>query len=126
MITRVEDGLIIDVNEGFERMLGYTPADALGKTTTALDIWANPEDRVRFTDALRHEGRVEGTQVNLRNKAGNEHTCVLAAEIISVGEEPCVVTTVRDITERIRAEEEREELERQLRQAQKMEAIEAV
>ncbi|KKK58111.1 hypothetical protein LCGC14_3047720, partial [marine sediment metagenome] len=48
MITRLEDGLLIDVNESFERILGYSAAEVSGKTTVDLNLWSRQEDRARF------------------------------------------------------------------------------
>jgi len=106
VITRLRDGLLVDANEGAERILGYTRAEALGKTTYHLAIWANPKERAAFADALKRNGRADGMEVTLRNKAGQKRTCIITAETIEVAGELCTVTTASDITERKQVEEE--------------------
>jgi PAS domain S-box-containing protein len=49
-INRLEDGMYVSVNEGFTRILGYTPEDVLGKTSLSLNIWANPLDRKKLLE----------------------------------------------------------------------------
>jgi PAS domain S-box-containing protein len=45
MITRRSDGLLLEVNEGFTRLLGYARAETVGRTTAELRIWADPQAR---------------------------------------------------------------------------------
>jgi PAS domain-containing protein len=44
-ISSVEDGRILEINEGFEKISGYCRDEALGKTTLELNLWQNGEDR---------------------------------------------------------------------------------
>ena len=43
--TRPEDGRILDVNEGFIRISGYSGDEAVGKTTQELQLWENEANR---------------------------------------------------------------------------------
>ena len=52
------------------------------------------------------QGFVREFELDLRDKDGAPLTGVLAAETVDVGGEPCLITMVRDITERRRAEQE--------------------
>ena len=52
-ITRLTDGTLLEVNEGFTRLLGYTRAEALGRTVAELSIWADPADRPTSSPASR-------------------------------------------------------------------------
>jgi PAS domain S-box-containing protein len=54
---------------------------------------------------------------------GEEFPATVLLTRMNLGEKVLLQATVRDITERKRAEEEKEELQAQLRQAQKMEAV---
>ncbi len=47
-LNRLEDGVYIDINEGFTKTMGYTRQEVLGKSSLELDIWADPEDRRRL------------------------------------------------------------------------------
>jgi len=103
-ITRMSDGAILEVNEAYTRLLGFTREESLGRTTTALNIWAVPEDRMSFVSELRHSGRVNEFETRLRRKDGTEFPCVDSATILEFGGEACLLSVAHDITERKRAE----------------------
>src|SRR5262249_37104278 len=42
-LTRLEDGLYLDVNESFLAMSGYTREEVVGHTSIELKVWAPPE-----------------------------------------------------------------------------------
>ncbi|WP_457651421.1 PAS domain S-box protein [Rhodocaloribacter sp.] len=103
-ITRMRDGLFIDVNEGFHRLSGYTREEVIGKTAESLGIWRYA-DRSRMVEGLRHEGRVQDLEFPLVDKAGEVHICRVSAVVIEIGGEPCLVAITRDITEQKRIEQ---------------------
>ena len=46
-ISSLADGRYIEVNEGFERTLGYRRDEVIGRTAPELGIWEDPHDRDR-------------------------------------------------------------------------------
>ncbi|MGA7595233.1 MAG: transporter substrate-binding domain-containing protein, partial [Gallionella sp.] len=44
-ITRLRDGMHLDVNSGFENLSGYRRDEVIGKTSLELSIWRDPKDR---------------------------------------------------------------------------------
>jgi len=42
MITGMDDGLVIDVNRGFVRMLGYEPEEVIGRKLVEMNHWVDP------------------------------------------------------------------------------------
>jgi PAS domain S-box-containing protein len=122
-ITRLADGMLLEINEGFVQMTGYSAAEVLGKTTVELAIWANIEDRDKLVREVREHGRAFNIEARFRVKDGSIKTTLVSSAIISVNDEPCMLSIVRDITERRRAEEEKERLQAQLIQSQKLESI---
>ncbi|MGW8367141.1 MAG: PAS domain S-box protein [Gammaproteobacteria bacterium] len=122
------DGNITEFNPAAEQCFGYTREEVLGKRLADLIIperyRANHERG--FTRYKQHGvGPMIGTRAELAAKRadGSEFPIELT---ISVAEGPSgtrFIGYIRDITERKQAEEDRERLESQLRQAQKMEAI---
>ena len=105
-ITRASDGTILEVNEAFSRLLGYSRAEAIGKCTKELSIWADPADRARWMAELEATGQVNEFETTLRCRDGSLITCLSTARPLDFGGEKCVLSVVRDITERKRAEEE--------------------
>ncbi|SMC22300.1 PAS domain S-box-containing protein [Desulfacinum hydrothermale DSM 13146] len=122
-INRLEDGLYVDINEGFTRATGYTREDVLGKTSLELDIWHDPEDRKRLVAALQRDSYCENMEALFRAKDGRILTGLMSARLIHIQGVPHIISITRDITRMKEAEEERRQLEAQLAQAQKMESV---
>jgi len=61
-LNRASDGLFIDINEGFTKILGFTREDVAGKTSLSLNIWKDPADRQRLIDGLGRNGFVDNLE----------------------------------------------------------------
>ncbi|NTW98507.1 MAG: PAS domain S-box protein [Geobacteraceae bacterium] len=103
-ITRLEDGLYIDINEGFTRMSGYTREDVIGKTAIEINIWYYPEDRQEMIRRLKETGYCENFETMFRKKDGSTIIGFFSARIISLNGIPHLISVTQDITERKRAE----------------------
>jgi PAS domain S-box-containing protein len=117
IITDTE-GSIEYVNPAFERLTGYTAAEVLGKTPRILRSGAQPDGVYRALWSAVTRGKPFSAEFTNRRKDGSEYVQRTTVFPI-VGEEGQVERLVglgQDVTqERL--------LERQLRQAQKMEAV---
>src|SRR5215472_4581339 len=96
----------IEVNEGFCRMTGYAAEEAIGKTSAELHVWADPEQRGATLQKVLREGEVHEEEFRFRTKSGEIRFGQLAAVRVSVGQQQCMLSVSRDITERKNAEEE--------------------
>ncbi|MCM2358025.1 MAG: PAS domain S-box protein, partial [Geobacteraceae bacterium] len=105
VIATFAEGRYIEVNETFERILGYRRDEAIGRTSIEMNIWATPEDRARIVRMIREEGKVRDLEVNLRSKDGRIFVCLYSGELISIRGELCLLSMVNDITARKRMEE---------------------
>ena len=105
VIIRI-DGTILDVNEGYTRLLGYSRDESLGKTTAELNIWVDPADRITTITALLESGEITDFETKLRCKNGNLITVIDSARTIKLQGELCTLSIAHDITERREAEEE--------------------
>jgi len=112
----------VDINPAYERMYGFTRDEVLGKT---YPEHLPPEAIEERKELVRRTLAGESCHVELASvtKDGRRFYIEVDTTPIRYRGEPHVLSVVRDITERKRAEEERARLEAQLRQAQKMEAI---
>ncbi len=111
-ITRLSDGMIVDANDGFERLLGYTRADSLGKTTAELSAYADPATRDAIVSRLRETGELNDFDATLRRKDGICVEVIVSARVLEFKGEECFIAVVRDVTEQRRSEEERRRAER--------------
>jgi PAS domain S-box-containing protein len=122
-ISRLEDGLFVDINKGFTQLIGFSREEVIGRTSMEINLWHDPADRQKLLQGLREKGCCENLEAQFYRKDGSFGTGLVSARIISLKGVPHIISVARDITERKLAETERAKLEEQYRQAQKMEAI---
>ena len=125
IFTVDERGIITYVSPSVERIVGFSPSEVIGTSTFDLFI---PEDLPRafsdFKKALLTKDVAIPNSFRIRHKDGTE--LIMEGFGKNLLHNPAIasfVTTVRDITERKRSEEERQGLEVRLRRAEKMEAL---
>ncbi len=116
LITRLSDGLILDVNRGFEEITDYLSSEAVGKTTPSLRLWVNEADRQQALTELSAGGEVQGREFQFRRKSGRQLTGLFYAEILVVENEQLILSSISDITERKLAEEALQKSEENYRQ----------
>jgi len=119
------DGVLLDVNPRICEMTGFDREELIGRSIGTL--YPSPEefDRVGSEMYLQIAGRGTGTtETRWVKKDGTILNVILSSTPIDQRNLSKGVTfTLLDITERKRAEEEREQLQAQLIQSQKMEAV---
>lgn len=115
-ISTEAEGRYLDVNEAFLDLLGYQRKEVVGRTAAEVHFWAEPLDRGEMIRQLKEEGIVAKQQMRYRTAKGKIREAEVWAESIEVDGQRCVLAITRDVTEM-------KQLEAQLRQAQKMEAV---
>ena len=99
VITRQADGVVVEANEGFERLTGYGVGETVGRhLVDTLNIWAHPQQRREFVGLVKAHGRVSGFEHDIRRKDGELRHCSVSSVAIDIGGEPCLISVVRDIT----------------------------
>lgn len=104
-ITRLSDGAIKEVNEVFLTKTGYAREEVIGKKSTELNLWVNPDDRKAFFDSLTENGMVIEMESEVRTKDGQILSILVSGRTAEIGGELCAINISRDITRRKRAEE---------------------
>ena len=107
VISTLEFGFYVDVNDAFLRATGYAKDEVLGRTSSELGIWADPNKRTEMVKTLREKGVVRNFEVEFRMKSGEIRNMLWSAEVIDYGDEKCLIAVTRDITARHRAQQER-------------------
>jgi PAS domain S-box-containing protein len=104
VIGTVEEGRYLDVNDEFERLMGYSRAELIGRTSRELCQWVNAADRAVLFKQAREPGGRTGIEACLRRRNGDIIVCELWADIIEFSGQTCMLAVVNDITGRKRAE----------------------
>jgi PAS domain S-box-containing protein len=115
-ISYVDTGEFLEVNDGFERITGYSRGDAIGKTSLEMGLWKDVEVRKHMTDILVRDGHVRDMFIEFVVRGGAVRSCLVSAELIRLGGRPCLLAVTRDITDRVVADERLRQTTEQLRQ----------
>ena len=123
VLSTLEDGRFIDVNDKFMRVLGYERHEVIGKTAGDLKVIENISQKEPVKQALREKGYVRNVELKIRTKSGELIEGLFSGDVVELRGKSCWLTIFHDITDLKRAKEEQRQLKSQLRQAQKMESI---
>jgi len=104
-INTIQDGLYVDINEGFTNLTGYTENDVKDKTSLELKIWENQNDRIRLINALIENESVSNFETQFRRKDGSVTTVLMSASFIEINNGKYILSITRDISERKETEE---------------------
>jgi PAS domain S-box-containing protein len=109
-IFTYKEGQCIDANDSALKMIGYSREEVVGRTSREIDAWAQIREPLKKALGVRKGGSQSKVEVKLHNKDGQELSVLLAAEIIELREKRCLLISGTDITDRKRAERERDGL----------------
>lgn len=105
IITRLSDGLIIDINDGFTNLSGYARDEATGKTSIGLNLYKNAGERQMIVEKLGKTGYCSEIEATFRRKDGSMFIGLMSARKIKLNGVNHVSSNIRDITDRKHAEE---------------------
>jgi PAS domain S-box-containing protein len=119
------DGAMVNGNKAAEKLLGYQKEELIGKNFLEIGILSE-KDLPTALNLLKQNQRGAPTgphEFTLNRKNGAIVQTEISTFPVNIKGEKLVLGVARDITERKKAEEQKSNLEAQLRQAQKMESI---
>ncbi|MEI7837045.1 MAG: PAS domain S-box protein, partial [Planctomycetota bacterium] len=107
------EGEIIEVNDAFANMHGYTAKELLATSLAGLD----PDSKPLFAARMRWilAGETLTFEVEHLRKDGSRFPLEVSASLVEVGGQKCIMAFHRDITDRKRAEEILRESEQRYR-----------
>ena len=117
------DGTILEISPAIEHMFQYKREELLGMC--AYDIYVDPKKRDELLNLIRKKGKLNDVEISLKDKDGSARPCSVTTSLLrdAQGNPIKLIGSIRDISERKRAENERKKLQGQLYRAQKMEAM---
>ncbi len=126
-VNTIHDGKGVFVGHKFEEIYGVAPGSTRTVDEYFEKVYLDPEFREQIRTRIMADmasgdpARMRWEDIPITTAEG--HRKYITAINIPIFEQNLMVSTVQDVTERKRAEEDRERLKTQLTQAQKMESI---
>lgn len=132
VISRMDDGMFVDVNRRFSLLFGYEREeligqsaeepciwedeegeqhqgrflDVAGRSSRDLNLWADPGERERLMGVLRREGLCRDFEARFRGKSGKLVWVQMAVSAIELDGVACALFAIRDVSAAKAAEEE--------------------
>ena len=103
-IIRLSDRTVIRENDALCRLWGSTPEQVDGRPTRDYNTWKDDADRIWFLSQLEEHGECVDHPARLCLADGRVRDFEVSARRISLGGESCVLSVMRDVTERSRSE----------------------
>jgi len=97
-LTRVRDGVLVEVNTEWLHLTGYSRDEALGRTAVDMGHWLDPEERKRVFAPLYQGGRVVDADVTLVMKDRNPRVVRMNATLVHEQGEAYILLYLRDVT----------------------------
>jgi PAS domain S-box-containing protein len=113
-IQSVTDRRFLDANPSFLELSGYSAEELAQAKPQEIQLWSKSGEA--GPNPLLPEGRLRNQSSLFRRRDGSTRQTLLSSEPLALGDIPCLLLIVEDITDQLK-------LEAQLRQAQKMEVI---
>lgn len=98
LLTSLADGIIIDANETYQCLFGYSHQELVGKTAAEINIYFSVEDRNKVVEKLQRGESIRNYEMNLRTKTGEIRIVHGTVQRINIGGRDCLVTSVYDMT----------------------------
>ncbi len=112
VITTLDDGRFIKVNNSFCRTIGYSHEEAIGQKSLEIGFWLDPADRYLLKHCLMAKQSVQDMEISFCNKTGEQRLGLFTAESIDINGTPCILCVLTDITKLRKMEVEMARLER--------------
>ena len=114
---------IIDTNFKAVQMLGYDSIDELLSTPISTIHRNEMSKMMDFVNSVYKRGKGYSNELTCLTKDNTRLPAEISASLIKIQGYRYIITSVRDVTKRKKAEKEKQHLERQLLQSQKMESL---
>jgi PAS domain S-box-containing protein len=113
-LTKMPEGRIVNINDTFLHLFGYTREEVIGKTSLDLHI-TDQDSREHVEKELRQNGMVRDFECVRHKRDGKLITILINLDWITIGGESFILTTIQDITERRKLEAAKMENDQRLR-----------
>jgi PAS domain S-box-containing protein len=114
LILNVENGRITDVNPYLIEILGFSKSEMIGKTVGELSPFKDIEPNQVMLDRLKRDGYVRYEDLPLQNKDSRHIAVEFVCNVYQEDTAKVIQCNIRDITERKREEDRKEQFNLEL------------
>ena len=104
VVASLKDHRLLNANAAFHALTGHDAGATVGQTPNDLTLWDTGATRRRLEAELLASGRLTKVDARISTKDGTLLDCLVSAATIAVGENPCALWVIEDITERRHSE----------------------
>ncbi len=115
-ICQLETGKIVEVNEAFMDLMGYSRDELLGNNLDAIGFWTDKADKARIFEELARTEKIRSRNLRIHNRNVEIRHVLCSIDTLNIEEQMHFMVICKDITEQ-------KKLEDQLFHAQKMETV---
>lgn len=105
VISREKDGVIIDCNHAYCKLINYDQQTLIGNDPVSLGIVTNEKQRREILDNSRSMDSAQGIEVHLTPRAKEKIWAYISVQFIEIDDVPCILSAIQDITAHKNAEE---------------------
>jgi len=104
VVTNI-DGIILQANPRAAEIFEFdTPDEGIGRNVA--ELYVHPEERSVLLEQIAKYHHVEGQRRDMRTGQGKTITIVASTRLIDYDGRPCLLSVLRDVTERARLQQE--------------------
>ena len=115
LITRLSDGMILEVSDRMVELSGYSAGELLGESVADLDLGLSQKEQRALARDLMREGAIRDREMTIRFPNGRERVVLFSARLTEIDQSVCALVSIVDITERREAAEAERESRKLLR-----------
>ncbi|MGO9147842.1 MAG: PAS domain S-box protein [Desulfomonilia bacterium] len=105
VISTIKEGIVVDVNEAFLKLAGYSRDEVIGKPMSENRLWSNKVRRTEILKEIREKGSLKDRELKFPDALGVVHDCMVYMEVIEYRGVSHLLSQAIDITERKKKED---------------------
>ena len=105
-LSRLSEGALVDVNQAFEKLFGYTREEAIGRTSLDLGLATDPHLREKILEQLQKQGFDHQLELHYCTKTGEPVVLFGNIDLVNIEGERFILNTYEDVTALKQAQEQ--------------------
>lgn len=97
-ISSLETGEIIEINEKYTEVTGYTREETIGRTPMELNLWKNNKERELLVDLIRKQGFCRNIEIRIRAKSGRKISALISSSLMKMDHKTYIISVIRNIS----------------------------